>query len=63
MFRNGHRSMVQVQSTGFSLIERNPQHFVPSIHTAKASDFVKAIKRVYATPARPSHLVLPVVPE
>jgi putative CocE/NonD family hydrolase len=63
VFLKGHRLMVQVQSTWFPLIDRNPQRFVPSIYTAKASDFVKAIQRVYASPARPSHLVLPVVPE
>jgi hypothetical protein len=54
--------MVQVQSTWFPLIDRNPQKFVPSIYAAKASDFVKATQRVYSTPALPSHIVLPVVP-
>ena len=63
VFLKGHRLMVQVQSTWFPLIDRNPQRFVPSIYSARPSDFVKAIQRVYATPAHPSHLVLPVVPE
>ena len=54
--------MVQVQSTWFPLIDRNPQKFVPSIYEAKASDYVKANNRVYATPAMPSHVTLPVVP-
>jgi len=53
--------MVQVQSTWFPVIDRNPQQYVPSIYDAKASDFVKATQRVYATPALASHLVLPVV--
>ena len=61
VFLKGHRLMVQVQSTWFPLIDRNPQRFVPSIYDAKASDFVKATQRVYATPAMPSHLVLPIV--
>ena len=61
VFLKGHRLMVQVQSTWFPLIDRNPQQFVPSIYDAKASDFVKATQRVYATPAMPSHLVLPIV--
>ena len=62
VFLKGHRLMVQVQSTWFPLIDRNPQKFVPSIYAATAADFVKATQRVYCTPAQPSHLVLPVVP-
>ncbi|MBV9081632.1 MAG: CocE/NonD family hydrolase [Acidobacteriaceae bacterium] len=45
-FRTGHRIMVQIQSTWFPLIDRNPQQF-EEIPTAKASDFVKATQRVY----------------
>jgi putative CocE/NonD family hydrolase len=62
VFLKGHRLMVQVQSTWFPLIDRNPQKFVASIYAAKASDFVKATQRVYSTPALASHIVLPVVP-
>ncbi len=58
----GHRLMVQVQSTWFPVIDRNPQKFVPSIYLAKAADFVPATQRIFCTPAMPSHLVLPVVP-
>lgn len=61
VFLKGHRLMVQVQSTWFPLIDRNPQRFVPSIYQATAADFVKATQRVYSTPSLPSHLVLPVV--
>ncbi len=61
VFLKGHRLMVQIQSTWFPVIDRNPQQFVPSIYGARASDFVKATQRVYTSPARPSHLVLPVV--
>jgi hypothetical protein len=61
VFLKGHRIMVQVQSTWFPLIDRNPQKFVPSIYDAKASDYVKATQRVYATPALASHITLPVV--
>ena len=57
----GHRLMVQVQSTWFPLIDRNPQKFVPSIYQATAADFVTATQRVYCSPALASHLVLPVV--
>ena len=61
VFLKGHRLMVQIQSTWFPVIDRNPQTFVPSIYQATAADYVKATQRVYATPALPSHLVLPVV--
>jgi uncharacterized protein len=62
VFLKGHRLMVQVQSTWFPLIDRNPQTFVPSIYKATEADFRKATQRVYATPALPSHIVLPVMP-
>ncbi len=62
VFLKGHRLMVQVQSTWFPIIDRNPQQFVPSIYQAKAADFIKATQRVYSTPSLPSHIVLPVVP-
>ena len=45
-FRTGHRIMVQIQSTWFPLVDRNPQQF-ENIPTAKSSDFVKATERVY----------------
>ncbi len=45
-FRPGHRIMVQIQSSWFPLVDRNPQTFV-DIPSAKASDFVKATERVY----------------
>jgi len=63
VFLKGHRLMVQVQSTWFPVIDRNPQTFVPSIYQAKASDFVPATQRIYCTPNLPSHLVLPIAPQ
>ena len=61
VFLKGHRIMVQIQSTWFPIIDRNPQKFVPSIYQAKAEDFVKATQRVYASPEFPSHITLPVM--
>jgi len=61
VFLKGHRLMVQIQSTWFPLIDRNPQKFVPSIYQAGAADFVSATERVYCSPQFPSHIVLPVV--
>ena len=61
VFLKGHRIMVQIQSTWFPVIDRNPQRFVPNIYQAKASDYIVATQRVYCTPAAPSHIVLPVL--
>jgi putative CocE/NonD family hydrolase len=47
-FRRAHRIMVQVQSSWFPLVDRNPQTFV-DISTAKREDFHKATQRVYRT--------------
>jgi len=55
MFRQGHRVMLQVQSTWFPLIDRNPQTFV-DIPKAKASDYRAAEHRVYFTPEYPSRI-------
>ena len=60
-FRAGHRIMVQVQSTWFPVIDRNPQRFVPNIFLATAADFRRATQRVYRSGARASHIALPVV--
>ncbi len=62
VFLRGHRIMVQIQSTWFPVIDRNPQKFVPSIYKATAADFVSALQRVYCSPSLPSHIVLPVMP-
>ena len=62
VFLKGHRIMVQIQSTWFPVIDRNPQKFVPSIYKAAASDFVKATQRIYCSHDLPSHIVLPVMP-
>jgi len=59
-FRRGHRIMVQIQSSGFPLTDRNPQTFV-NIPEAKPADFVKATERVYHTKAEPSGIVVGVI--
>jgi putative CocE/NonD family hydrolase len=60
-FLRGHRIMVQVQSTWFPIIDRNPQTYVPNIFEAKSADYRPATIRVYRTPQAASHLVLPVL--
>jgi putative CocE/NonD family hydrolase len=59
-FLKGHKIMVQVQSTWFPLIDRNPQTFVENIFLAKASDYRPATQRVLRSKSHPSHIVLPV---
>jgi putative CocE/NonD family hydrolase len=59
-FLKGHRIMVQVQSTWFPLIDRNPQKFVPNIFHAAAGDYQKATQRIYRSAQLPSHIELPV---
>jgi putative CocE/NonD family hydrolase len=62
VFLRGHRIVVQVQSTWFPVIDRNPQTFVPSIYQAKATDYLPATQRIFCSPELPSHLVLPIMP-
>jgi len=61
-FRRGHRLMVQVQSTWFPLVDRNPQTFV-NIATAKLEDFRKATHRVYRQANSASSLTVQVLPQ
>ncbi|MDB6084194.1 MAG: putative hydrolase [Gammaproteobacteria bacterium] len=58
-FKAGHRIMVQVQSTWFPLIDRNPQTYVPNIYEAVQSDFRVATQSIYRSSAHPSLLKLP----
>lgn len=61
VFQKGHRIMVQVQSSWFPIIDRNPQKYVPNIYEAKASDYIKATQSIYHSAAYPSSIELPVV--
>jgi putative CocE/NonD family hydrolase len=58
-FREGHRVMVQVQSSWFPLVDRNPQKFM-EIPEAGAADFQKATERVYRSGAQSSSITLSV---
>ncbi len=55
-FKKGHRIMVQVQSTWFPLLDRNPQKYVDNIYKAAAEDFVTASHCVWHSPDHPSHI-------
>jgi len=59
-FKKGHRLMVQVQSSWFPLVDRNPQKFV-NIYTCDDSDFQKETIRLYHDSEHPSQLILPVI--
>jgi len=59
-FLRGHRVMVQVQSTWFPLIDRNPQKFVPNIFRATEADYQAATQQVYRSREFPSAIKLPV---
>ncbi|BFG69722.1 CocE/NonD family hydrolase [Sediminibacterium sp. KACHI17] len=56
-FKKGHRLMIQVQSSWFPLVDRNPQQFM-DIYQAKDSDFKKATIRIYHNDSK---IVLPVL--
>ena len=60
-FRRGHRIMVQVQSSWFPLVDRNPQTFV-KIADARPQDFVRATQRVYRSGQTASSVQLLVMP-
>lgn len=59
-FKKGHRIMVQIQSSWFPIMDRNPQQFVDIYH-CKDEDFKKATIKIYHDATHPSRIVLPVV--
>ncbi len=61
-FKRGHRIMIQVHSSWFPFIDRNPQRFVPNIFEAKNSDFIKAIHRIHHSASAPSAVHINVLP-
>ena len=59
-FRAGHKIMVQVQSSWFPLVDRNPQKFVDIYHAADA-DYQKATHRIYHNTLSPSSIEIGIV--
>ena len=57
-FKKGHRIMVQIQSTWFPLVARNPQKFVPNYKLATQKDFQKATQRIYFGGRNASAIIL-----
>ena len=60
VFKKGHRIMIQVQSSWFPLVDRNPQKFM-RIPDADEKDFQKATIRIHHDAANSSNILLPVV--
>lgn len=62
-FKPGHRLMIQIQSTWFPLVDRNPQSWVDNIFLAEADDFVTATHRVHRSREHPTRFILGVLPQ
>jgi putative CocE/NonD family hydrolase len=60
-FLKGHRIMVQVQSSWFPLIDRNPQTFVPNIFAANDSDFKAQTHTIFRSKTAASYVQVSVV--
>ena len=60
-FLPGHRVMIQVQSTWFPVIDRNPQKYVPNIFEANDSDFIKATQTIYCNGQFSTYVEIPVM--
>ncbi|MDP9231036.1 MAG: CocE/NonD family hydrolase, partial [Bacteroidota bacterium] len=59
-FLKGHRIMVQMQSSWFPLVDRNPQKFV-NIYECDESDFQKATIKIHHDAVNSSNIVLPIL--
>ncbi len=62
VFLKGHHLMIQIQSSWFPVIDRNPQKYVPNIFEAKESDFIKATHTIYCNNQYATYIELPVDP-
>ncbi len=59
-FKPGHKIMIQVQSSWFPLVDRNPNKFI-NIYNAKEDDYEKATIRLYHNDATRSKIILPIL--
>ncbi|MEX6687174.1 CocE/NonD family hydrolase [Danxiaibacter flavus] len=59
-FKKGHRIMVQIQSTWFPLVDRNPQQFVDIYH-CDDKDFIKSDIKIFHDGVNASKIILPVL--
>lgn len=61
-FQPGHRLQIQVRSTWFPLMDRNPQTYVANVRDARPKDFVAHTQRVHRSKAHPTRWILGVLP-
>jgi len=59
-FKKGHRIMIQIQSTWFPLVDRNPQKFM-DIYKANPEDYQKETIRIYHDAVNKTKFILPVI--
>lgn len=59
-FKRGHRIMIQIQSSWFPFIDRNPQSFVDNIFEAEENDFIRATHTLHRSQQYPSLIQLPI---
>jgi putative CocE/NonD family hydrolase len=62
-FLRGHHLMIQIQSTWFPIIDRNPQKYIPNIFEASENDFIKATHTIYCNSQFSTYIELPVMKE
>jgi putative CocE/NonD family hydrolase len=61
-FRAGHRLQIQIQSTWFPLMDRNPQTWVDNIRDARPTDFVAQTHRVHRSAEHATRFRVGVLP-
>lgn len=61
-FKKGHRLMVQIQSSWFPLVDRNPQQFIDIYH-CNDDDFIKSTIKIYHDSQYSSKIILPILQE
>jgi putative CocE/NonD family hydrolase len=61
-FKRGHRIMIQIQSSWFPMVDRNPQKYVPNIFRADEDDFITVTNSVYRSKDYPSHIEVNILP-
>ena len=61
-FQTGHRIMIQIQSTWFPIVDRNPHNYADNVFLADESDFIKATQRIYHGGDRATRFELLVLP-
>jgi predicted acyl esterase len=59
-FKKGHRIMIQIQSSWFPLVDRNPQQFI-NIYEAESKDYIKSTIRIWHDTKNASSIILPVL--